>query len=252
LSSRNPDIKVFAKIWFDEEEGRIGKKKGTRMIYYTNVGTIPEEGTYHVFSERGSPLGELSEKFVEYLSPSDIFVLGGRTYQFVRRVNDALSRAFAFAITEAHHTNVRVSVTDDNFMVTVPRRIELKGLTKLVTSKNLEDLLRRAIRNTELFKQRFRHCATRSFMILRNYKGREVSIGRQQLRSQRVLDWLHEIEDFPVVKETYNEILHMVMDLDHAREILRRIEAGEIAVVESDFSSLPSPFAHNVVLQGVS
>ncbi len=367
LSSRNPDIKVFAKIWFDEEEGRIGKKKGTRMIYYTNVGTIPEEGTYHVFSERGSPLGELSEKFVEYLSPGDIFVLGGRTYQFVRargtavyvkdasgrrptvpswtgemlprsfdlsiavgefrrdlaakiakdgekaakewlmqeyrvdagsaqslvsytqeqealipslptdrqvllegyidvkgnrnvifhfpfgrRVNDALSRAYAFAVTEAHHTNVRVSVTDDNFMITVPRRIELEGLAKLVTSKTLEDLLRRAIRNTELFKQRFRHCATRSFMVLRNYKGREVSIGRQQLRSQRVLDWLHEIEDFPVVKETYNEILHMVMDLDHAREVLRRIEAGEVAVVESDFTSLPSPFAHNVVLQGVS
>src|SRR6266540_4060037 len=367
LSSRNPDIKVFAKVWFDEEEGRFGKKKGTRMIYYTNVGTIPEEGTYHVFSERGSPLGELSEKFVEYLSPSDIFVLGGRTYQFVRargtsvyvkdasgrrptvpswtgemlprsfdlsiavgefrrdlaakiskdgdaaarewlmheyrvdagsarslvsyvqeqealikdlptdrqvliegyidvkgnrnlifhfpfgrRVNDALSRAYAFAITEAHHTNVRVSVTDDNFMLTVPKRIELDGVVKLVTSKTLEDLLRRAIRNTELFKQRFRHCATRSFMILRNYKGREVSIGRQQLRSQRVLDWLHEISDFPVVKETYNEILNMVMDLDHAREVLGRIEAGEIAVRQSDFAHLPSPFAHNVVLQGVS
>src|SRR5436190_153326 len=84
LSSRNPDIKVFAKIWLDEAESRFGKKKGTRMIYYTNVGTIPEEGTYHVYSERGSPLGELSEKFVEYLSPTDIFVLGGRTYQFVR------------------------------------------------------------------------------------------------------------------------------------------------------------------------
>src|SRR5207247_1444786 len=298
LSSRNPDIKVFAKIWLDEAESRFGKKKGTRMIYYTNVGTIPEEGTYHVYSERGSPLGELSEKFVEYLSPTDIFVLGGRTYQFVRargtsvyvkaasgrrptvrsrtsqrhprsvdvtgnrnvifhfpfgrRVNDALSRAYAFAITEAHRTNVRVSVTDDNFMITVPKRIELEGLAKLVTSKTLEDLLRRAIRNTELFKQRFRHCATRSFMILRNYKGREVSIGRQQLRSQRVLDWLHEIVDFPVVKETYNEILHEVMDVGHAREILQRLESGEIAVAESDFAPLPSPFAHNVVLQGVS
>src|SRR6266540_619230 len=358
---------TLAKAWFDEEEGRFGKKKGTRMIYYTNVGTIPEEGTYHVFSERGSPLGELSEKFVEYLSPSDIFVLGGRTYQFVRargtsvyvkdasgrrptvpswtgemlprsfdlsiavgefrrdlgakiakdgdasarewlmreyhvdagsarslvsyvqeqealikdlptdrqvlievyidvkgnrnlifhfpfgrRVNDALSRAYAFAITEAHHTHVRVSVTDDNFMLTVPKRIELDGVDRLVTSKTLEDLLRRAIRNTELFKQRFRHCATRSFMILRNYKGREVSIGRQQLRSQRVLDWLHEISDFPVVKETYNEILNMVMDLDHAKEVLGHIEAGEIAVRQSDFGHLPSPFAHNVVLQGVS
>jgi len=367
LSSRNPDIKVFAKIWFDEEEGRFGKKKGTRMIYYTNVGTIPEEGTYHVYSERGTPLGELSERFVEYLSPGDIFVLGGRTYQFVRargttiyvkdasgrrptvpswtgemlprsydlsllvgqfrrdlaekidregeeaaqqwlireyrvdagsarslvshiqeqrslipdlptdrqvllegyidvkgnrnvifhfpfgrRVNDALSRAYAFAITEAYKTNVRVSVTDDNFMITVPKRIELDGLAKLVTSGNLEDLLRRAIRNTELFKQRFRHCATRSFMVLRSYKGREVSIGRQQLRSQRVLDWVHEIEGFPVVKETYNEILHEVMDLGHAKEVLRKIEAGEIAVKTSDFSNLPSPFAHNVVLQGIS
>src|SRR5436190_2005426 len=173
-------------------------------------------------------------------------------FPFGRRVNDALSRAYAFAITEAHRTNVRVSVTDDNFMITVPKRIELEGLAKLVTSKTLEDLLRRAIRNTELFKQRFRHCATRSFMILRNYKGREVSIGRQQLRSQRVLDWLHEIVDFPVVKETYNEILHEVMDVDHAREILQRLESGEIAVAESDFAPLPSPFAHNVVLQGVS
>ena len=367
LSSRNPDIKVFAKIWYDEEEKRFGKKKGTRMIYFTNVGTIPEEGTYHVYSERGSPLGDLSEKFVEYLSPGDIFVLGGRTHQFVRargtsvyvkdasgrrptvpswtgemlprsfdlsvavgafrrdlaakaradgeaaarrwlieeyrvdagtaqslvsyiqeqealipdlptdrqlliegyidvkgarnlifhfpfgrRVNDALSRAYAFAITEAHRTNVRVSVTDDNFMLTVPKNIELDGIAKLVASDALEGLLRRAVKNTELFKQRFRHCATRAFMILRSYKGREVSIGRQQLRSQRVLDWLHEIEDFPVVKETYNEILHDVMDLGHAREVLQRIETGEIAVRTSEFSKLPSPFAHNVVLQGVS
>ncbi len=367
LASRNPDIKVFAKIWFDEAEGRIGKKKGTRMIYYTNVGTIPEEGTYHVYSERGTPLGELSEKFVEYLSPGDVFVLGGRTYQFARargtsvyvkdasgrrptvpswtgemlprsfdlsvqvgkfrddlarkiketddqtarewltakyrvdegaanslvaymkeqealipdlptdrqvllegfldekqnrnvvfhfpfgrRVNDALSRAYAFALTEKYATNVRVSVTDDNFMLTVSKPIELNGLAKLVTSANLEAYLRQAIKNTELFKQRFRHCATRSFMVLRNYKGREVSIGRQQLRSQRVLDWLHEIEDFPVIKETYNEILHEVMDLDHAREILGEIEAGKIAVAVTGFNALPSPFAHNVVLQGVS
>ena len=367
LSSRNPDVKVFAKVWFDADEQRFGKKRGTRLIYYTNVGTIPEEGSYHVISERGSPLGDLSEKFVEYLKPSDVFVLGGRTYQFLRvrgmsvyvkdasgrkptvpswtgemlprsfdlsvavgefrrllsekigelgdeeaiawllqtfrldagsarslvshvqeqaavlpelptdrrvvvegyidekgtrnvifhycfgrRVNDALSRAVAFAVTEKYKTNVRVSVTDDSFMLTIPKRIELEGLEKLVTSETLEDLLRRAVRNTELFKQRFRHCATRAFMILRNYKGREVSIGRQQLRSQRVLDWLHELEDFPVVKETYNEILNDVMDLRHAREVLERIEAGTIEVKVAGFSNLPSPFAHSVVLAGVS
>ena len=367
LSSRNPDVKVFAKIWYDEDEKRFGRRRGTRLIYFTNVGTIPEEGTYRVFSERGSPLGDLSEKFVEYLKPGDIFVLGGRTHQFVRargmavyvkdaagrrptvpswtgemlprsfdlsiavgefrrllaekiddvgeeaaeqwlldsfrldagsarslvsymqeqravlpdlpmdrqvviegyvdekgnrnlifhfcfgrRVNDALSRAYAHAITEKYRTNVRVSVTDDNFMLTIPKRIELEGVDKLITSKDLEDRLRRAVRTTELFKQRFRHCATRAFMVLRNYKGREVSIGRQQLRSQRVLDWLHEIEDFPVVRETYHEIMNEVMDLRHAKEVMERLEAGEIAVKVTDFSNLPSPFAHNAILSGIS
>lgn len=368
LASRNPDVRVYAKIWYDEEEKRFGKKRDARMIYFTNVGTIPEEGTYHVFSERGTPLGELSEGFVEYLKVNDVFVLGGRTYQFLRargttiyvkdaagrrptvpswtgemlprtfdlsllvgqfrrelaakidaagedgaiawlmedyrvdagsarslvsfvqeqriviselptdrqllvegyvdvkgnrnvifhfpfgrRTNDALSRAYAYRLSQRTKTNVRVSVTDDNFMLTVPKRVDLKGLGKIVSSEELEEVLKKAVRNTELFKQRFRHCATRSFMILRNYKGREVSIGRQQMRSQRVLDWLHEIEDFPVIRETYNEVLNMVMDLHHAREVLERIETGELAVKYSEgFAPLPSPFAHNVVLAGMS
>ena len=367
LSSRNPDIRVYAKVWYDEKEKRFGRKKGTRLIYFTNVGTIPEEGSYHVFSERGVPLGELSERFVEFLKPDDIFVLGGKTHQFVRargmnvyvkdasgrrptvpswagemlprsfdlslavgefrgrllqkiessspaeaerwlmdeysvdegsassvvsymqeqravipdiptekqvliegytdvkgnrnlifhycfgrRVNDALSRAYAFALSAKLKCNVAARITDDCFMLTVPKRVNLEGVEKLVTSENVEELLRHAIKNTELFKQRFRHCATRSFMVLRSYMGKEVSIGRQQLRSQRVLDWFHEIEDFPVIKETYNEILNEVMDLAHAKEVIQRLEKGEITVKMSDFSDLPSPFAHNVVLLGIS
>ena len=367
LASRSADLSVYAKLWYDEAEGRFGRKRGTRFIYFTNVGTIPEEGTYHVFSERGTPLGELSEKFVEYLRPGDIFVLGGRTHQYVRargttvyvkdaagrrptvpswtgemlprsfdlsievgrfrgalaakidalgdegalqwlleeyrvdtnsarsmvsylqeqralapdlptdrqvllegyvdgrgnrnlvfhfcfgrRVNDALARAYAFALTEKLQTNTRVSVTDDNFMITVPKRVALGEIAGLVTAENLEDLLRRAVKTTELFKQRFRHCATRSFMVLRNYKGKQVSILRQQLRSQKVLDHLLELEDFPVVAETYHEILNEVMDLRHAREVLGAMERGEIAVKTSEFSAIPSPFAHNVVLLGVS
>ncbi len=367
LSSRNPDVNVYAKIWIDEAEGIFGRKKGSRMIYFTNIGTIPEEGSYHVYNHRGVHIGELSEKFVEHLAQGDIFVLGGRTYQFERlrgltvfvkdasgrrptvpswtgemlprsfdlslqvgglrreilervdvqgegaakawlmevcrldrgsaesmvnycleqravlphvptdrqltvegyvdvkgnrnaifhfpfgrRTNDALARAYAHALSNQIGANVRVSVTDDNFMLTAARRFPLEGIEGLVTAATVEDLLRRAVRNTELFKQRFRHCATRAFMILRNYRGHEVSVGRQQLRSQKVLDWLHELENFPVIKEAYNEILHEVMDLGHAREVLEGIGTGRFVVHRSDFSNLPSPFAHNVVLAGIS
>ena len=357
---------VYSKLWYDEKENTFGKKRGSRMIFYLNQGTIPEEADYDVFSERGSLIGSLSEKFVERLSQGDIFVLGGRSYEFIkskgtkvfvksasgrkptvpswtgemlprsfdlsvliakfrgemetrlggsseseiaswlmeefdvddgsattilnyfkeqklvakiptdarliiegyidptgnknaifhfpfgRRVNDALSRAYAYGLSERLKSNVTVSVTDDSFMLTVPRNFQLPELSDIVTSEAIEGMLRNAIRDSELFNQRFRHTATRSFMILRNYKGRELSVARQQLRSTRLLDALREIKNFPIMTETYDEILTDVMDLEHAREVLASIEKGERKVEFLPFSGVPSPFAHNVILVGVS
>jgi len=366
LGSKDAFEGVYSKIWYDEAEGTFGRKRGARMIYFLNLGTIPEEANYKVYAERGAMIGDLSEKFVERLSPRDIFVLGGRTYEFVRsrgmsvyvktasgkkptvpswtgemlprsfdlsievakfrgemaarlredekrtlewlcddfdidhgsarsilsyfkeqqstcgaiptnrslviegyvdltgnhnvifhfpfgrRVNDALSRAYAFQLTQQLGSNVSVSVTDDAFMISVPRSIELRGLDKLVSSSDLESQLRRALKDSEIFKQRFRHTAARSFMILRNYKGREVSVNRQQIRSSYLLDTLRSVERVPVVEETYREILEEVMDLQNATLVLKMIERGEMAVEFVDFSSIPSPFAHNVVLAGIS
>jgi len=357
---------IYSKLWYDENERTFGKKRGSRMIYYLNQGTIPEEADYKVFSERGSPVGSLSEKFVERLSQGDVFVLGGRSYEFIktkgmkafvknasgrkptvpswtgemlprsfdlsvlvgqfreemdkqlgsaseqeiaswlmrefdvdegsattivnyfkeqkvvakiptdsrlvvegyvdasgnksaifhfpfgRRVNDALSRAYAFVLSEKLKCNVTVSVTDDNFMLTAPRGFRIEDMGGLVKSEGLEKMLRGAVRDSELFNQRFRHAATRSFMVLRNYKGKELSVARQQLRSSRLLDALHELQDFPVISETYTEILTEVMDLEHAREILTSIEKGERSIEYLPFSGVPSPFAHNVILVGVS
>ena len=357
---------VYSKLWYDEKEGMFGRKHGSRMIYYLNQGTIPEESDYTVFSERGSPVGSLSEKFVERLSQGDIFVLGGRSYEFIkskgtkafvksasgrkptvpswtgemlprsfdlsvliarfrgemddrigkmpepeiiswlmdefdvdegsattivnyfkeqkvvasvptdsrliiegyvdasgnksaifhfpfgRRVNDALSRAYASTLSEKLRSNVTVSVTDDSFMLTAPRSFRIEDLGTMLGSSTLEAVLRSAIRGSELFQQRFRHVATRSFMVLRNYKGKELSVARQQLRSSRLLDALHELEDFPVIAETYDEILTDVMDLEHAREVLESLESGQRRIEYLPFSGVPSPFAHNVILVGVS
>ncbi len=357
---------VYAKLWYDDKEYTFGKKRGSRMIFYLNQGTIPEEADYTVFSERGANVGSLSEKFVERLSSGDIFVLGGRSYEFVkskgtkafvrsasgrkptvpswtgemlprsfdlslmvgefreemrqrigkvpdaeikrwlmdefdvddgsaatiisyfkeqkavaavptdedliiegyvdqsgnksaifhwpfgRRVNDALSRAYAMVLSERLKANVTVSVTDDNFMLTAPRGFRLETLGDALGSQRLEHVLRNAVKDSELFNHRFRHTATRAFMILKNYKGRELSVARQQLRSSRLLDALHGIEGFPVMLETYEEILTDVMDLEHASEVLRSIERGDRKVGYLSFNSVPSPFAHNVILVGVS
>ncbi|UCE91984.1 MAG: ATP-dependent helicase [Methanobacteriota archaeon] len=357
---------VYSKIWYDPDEGVFGRKRGARMIYYLNQGTIPEEADFKVFSERGAFVGSLSEKFVERLSKGDIFVLGGRSYEFLkskgmksfvrsatgkkptvpswtgemlprsfdlsvmvgefreemrerlegdvdadlkgwlmrefhvdggsattminyfqeqrsvgkiptnsrllvegyvdqsgnrsaifhfpfgRRVNDALSRAYASALAEQVGANVAVSISDDCFMLTAPGPFDLKRLTGAVTAATLEDRLRNAVSDSELFAQRFRHVATRSFMVLRNYKGKELSVGRQQLRSQRLLEALHELKGFPVLVETYSEILTEVMDMENAAGVLRSVEEGDRTIDFLPFSTVPSPFAHNIILLGVS
>jgi len=365
LGSKDAFEGVYSKLWYDPEEGVFGKKKGARMIYFLNLGTIPEEASYKVFNERGALVGDLSEKFVERLSIKDVFILGGRPFEHVRakgmrvyvrsapgrkptvpswtgemlprsfdlsmeiarfrgemgskleepegdvvqwlmdnfsidhgsalsllhyfkeqeaavgipnqrrllvegyldrqgnsglifhfpfgrRVNDALSRTYAFLLTQRMGCNVSVSISDDSFLLVSPKRIDLNLVRGLVRSGEMRGILRRAVKDSEIFKQRFRHVAARSFMVLRNYKGREVSVNRQQVRSQYLLDYLASLDSVPVIEETYREVLEDVMDIQKAELIVRSMESGEMVLDTVPYSPVPSPFGHNIVLAGIS
>lgn len=77
------DRHVYAKIWYDAETGMVGRKgRLARVIYMTNIGTIPDETGVTVKS--GSEvIGMIDEAFLERLRRGDIFVLGGSTYEFL-------------------------------------------------------------------------------------------------------------------------------------------------------------------------
>jgi ATP-dependent Lhr-like helicase len=83
-------------------------------------------------------------------------------------------------------------------------------------------------------------------MVLKQYKGYKIGVGKQQRSSSSILNVAKKIEDFPIVEETFREILEEVFDIEHAKEVLEGVEKGEIEikVVETPF---PSPFAHNLV-----
>ncbi len=171
-------------------------------------------------------------------------------YCFGRRVNDALSRAYAYKIMKNYDCNVAVTLSDDNFMLTTEKEIPLDKVAGVLGPDELEESLKASIRSTELFKQRFRHCAVRSLMILRNYKGREISVRKQHRRVQKIIDDFLKDESFPVVQEAYNEILHDAMDLTNAGKVLKDIKNGKIGVEYIDYNGTPSPMAHNIVLMG--
>ncbi|MEZ0393519.1 MAG: ATP-dependent helicase [Desulfurococcaceae archaeon] len=361
--------RVYSKIWLDERDGVFGRKRSTRMIYYQNVGVIPDEAKAHVFTVDGRYVGDLEEAFVEYLERGDLFVLGGRVYEFVeargfkvlvrpadgarptvpswfsemlplaydsaklvgqfrrwvaelvttvdrdkavdrmrrayrlqkhaaeaiydyikeqmeytgglvpsdklilievfdephrrnvivhslfgRRANDALSRAYAYLVSSEVGYNVKITVTDNGFMLTLPGHpsADWRGLFMRLTSVNLREVLMRVLRRTELLKRRFRHVATRSFMLLRRYRDVERSVQRLQVNAEELLRAVEDIRDFPVLKETYREILEDFMHVDEAEDVLSKVRAGEIEVRVFGPVDVPSPFAHSIVVHGYS
>ncbi|MCS6768454.1 MAG: ATP-dependent helicase [Candidatus Nitrosocaldus sp.] len=428
--------KVYGKIWYDEGTDEFGKRGSTaRMIYATNIGTIPDEVAVKVYTRDGKWVGSIEEEFLERLSPGDIFVLGGKTYEFIsskgltavvrsveglrptipswfsemlplsfdlgeeigrlrdeifsmleqgmtgegeggggegeegvgngrrrgrrrgqskgrssnssssssdgavyggdagyrvevmvkdriarmimerlyadenaahaiveymyaqyrflrvlgihehpsdrnlmvehyvdehgrdnlifhcvfgRRVNDALARAYAYAARLILRRNVAVTVSDSAFMLTlgdagVEDMASLAGrIISTVNSSNIRSLLLNAIKSTEMVRTRFRHCATRSLMVLRNYKGYEVTVARQQTNAEILMRLCERLDNFPVLEETYREVMEDLMDVRRAEHVLRDVEEGRRRFVFYSARDVPSPFSHMLIVSGYS
>lgn len=90
---------VYAKVWRDENdppggphhydeypvgEPLIGKRgRLARVIYMTNIGTIPDSFTCNVFTRADDEwVGDLDENYLDTLEPGDVFVLGGQQFEF--------------------------------------------------------------------------------------------------------------------------------------------------------------------------
>ncbi|SDJ75292.1 ATP dependent helicase, Lhr family [Halovenus aranensis] len=93
------DKNVYAKIWRDTNdppdgeyhydeypvgEPLIGKRgRLARVIYMTNIGTIPDSFTCDVFTRQGEEwVGNLDEEYLDTLESGDVFVLGGNRFEY--------------------------------------------------------------------------------------------------------------------------------------------------------------------------
>ncbi|MBD3203855.1 ATP-dependent helicase [Candidatus Woesearchaeota archaeon] len=169
-----------------------------------------------------------------------------------RRVNDVLSRAVAFAISKAQHRDVEISINDNGFMLSYTKNLQVMKAFRQLTNSDLKKVMKIALRKTEVLKRRFRHCAARALMILRRYKGRKKSVGRQQVSSSLLLNAVRRISnDFPILKEARREVLEDLMDISNAERVLEKIRKGDIKVRQV-FLDFPSPFSFNLILQGFS
>ena len=359
---------IYSKIWYDQKTNQIGKKgKMARVLYLTNIGTIPDESFVTVKFASGEQIGFIDEGFMERMKKGDVFVLGGKKYiyrytrgmnlyvnsaehlsptipswfsemlplsfdtalevnlfrkimrnklesktkkqeilkhimeylyvkketaesiynyfneqhkfleipnenliivekykteksyflfhsMYGRRVNDVLSRAFGFLIGRTGKRDVEIGINDNGFYIAGEATIQnsLGKAIKFLDEKNIEEVLKEAIEKTDVLMRRFRHCAARSLMILRNYKGRNKTVGKQQLKSHFLLHAVRKItKEFPILREARREVIEDLMDLESAKKVLKWIKEKKVKIVILD-TNVPSPFAMNLILQGYS
>ena len=170
-----------------------------------------------------------------------------------RRVNEALARAYAYAVSKYKKMNVRIMIGDNGFVLILPRekKMDPNIAVQLVSSKNIDGLLEQALEGTEMLKRRFRHVATRAFLILRRYGKHEKSVARQQMNAEVLLRLIKKIDaNFPLLKETYREIMEDAMDITNAKRFLIDTEMNRARFVVMESVELPSPFALNLVVMG--
>jgi len=168
-----------------------------------------------------------------------------------RRTHDALSRILAHLLQQKINKNIGMVIDDNGFILVTPRRpIDIEELLDDLVTCDLEEELKEAVGKTELMKRRFRHVAGRSLMILRNYQGNSKTVGQQQMKGHFLISAIRNQydRDFPMIKETYREIMEDAMDIQHTKEVVDEIENGSIEI-EQRKADVPSPFSHNLLLQ---
>jgi ATP-dependent Lhr-like helicase len=168
-----------------------------------------------------------------------------------RRCHDAMARIMAHLLQKRIGSNIGMVIDDNGFILVTPRRpIDIDRLIERLTECDLEVELKNAVAKTELMKRRFRHVAGRSLMILRNYGGNSKTVGQQQMKGHFLISAIRNNygEDFPMIKETYREIMEDAMDIRHTKEVVKGLEKDNIGyeLVKSD---IPSPFSHNLLVQ---
>ena len=167
-----------------------------------------------------------------------------------RRINDVLSRALAYAIGKTQKRDVEVGINDNGFYLSSQKTIQIRNALSLITPENIEGIMKNAVEHTEILKRRFRHCATRSLMILKQYKGQRKRVGRQQVSSMILMAALKRInQDFSIIREAKREVLEDLMDIQNAKKIIGEIKSDKMKITEIQ-TTIPSPFAFNTVMQG--
>jgi ATP-dependent helicase Lhr and Lhr-like helicase len=181
---------------------------------------------------------------------------------FGSRVNRAWGLALRKRFCRQFNFELQAAATEDAVLLSLgpQHSFPLESVFRFLHPDSVGDILVQALLDAPMFGTHWRWNASIALALPRSRGGRRVPPQIQRMEAEDLLAAAfpdaaaclenipgdREIPDHPLVRQTIDDCLHEVMDLDGLIAVLRRIHAGQIRCIARDLPE-PSPLAHEIL-----
>ncbi len=123
--------------------------------------------------------------------------------------------------------------------------------TVILDPDQVDQLLLEEVADSALFTARFREAAARALLLPRRRPGSRTPLWLQRRRAASLLDIARRYSTFPIVLETYREVLQDHFDVPALTEVLADIAARRVKVRDVELPG-PSPFASSLMFDFIA
>ena len=141
--------------------------------------------------------------------------------------------------------------TDDGIALRLPQAVEAPADDVFsLDPDELDDQLMAALGGSAMFASHFRENAARALLLPRRRPGQRTPLWMQRQRSSDLLGVASRYGSFPIILETYREVLRDVFDVPALKELLAGIRSRQVRVTSVETRSA-SPFAQGLLFDYV-
>ena len=181
---------------------------------------------------------------------------------FGTRITRAWGLAMRKRFCRSFDFELQANADDDGIVLSLgpQHSFPLESMFPMLNPRNVQALFEQAVLVVPIFQNRWRWNATRALQVSRAKMGKKVPPALQRFRSEDLLTAVFpkltgcqenvvgdiELPDHPLVKQTMDDCLYEAHDMDALKEVLGRVERGEIEFLARDTRE-PSPFSYELI-----
>ncbi|MEM2944099.1 MAG: DEAD/DEAH box helicase [Methanomassiliicoccales archaeon] len=198
------------------------------------VGALRKKQEFHDYPGNDEAMKRLKEYLTKQIErhpmPSETLLtleMGNRIAVlnacFGTKVNETIAIVLSLLLTARLGESVSIRTDPYRIFIELPRDIPPSTMLDTLMSmkaENIQDLVRRAIRQSSFMRWRFIYVAKKFGIVEKGADYRSVNISRL----------IDVFENTPIYEETVNKIFWEDLDVNRTSEVLKSIERGEIKI----------------------